>query len=726
MNDVAVHIDFETRSVVDLKKAGVYRYAEDASTATWGFAYHFTEGDKPISAVHQWRPGWEDPRAVLDHIRNGGRVVIHNAAFERTIWNWVLVARMYPHWPMMTIKQQDCTMSRAAAVALPQALEKLGDALGMDLRKDMEGHKLMMKMARPRRFNPDGTIVWWDEAENVDRNMAYCEQDVRVESKADTLVPPLSATERAVWEFDQVINERGVQVDIKTIERAAQLVEYTKKQLDKVMRELTNRSVPKCSNDKKIIEWLNARGVECTSLAKGEIEDVIFLAALQFDEIAHDVIRLRQAGWKTSTAKYRAMQECVSWDGRIRGLLNFHGAATGRWAGRLVQPQNFRRVDPDDKVLQREIKWLHELLNSAYSIRDVYEIIEALYGPLKVLDLLSCALRSMIVAAEGKKLVGGDFSNIEGRVNAWLAGEDWKLQAFRDFDAGTGPDLYKLAYARSFGVSVEDVGKGQKRQIGKVQELALGYQGGVGAYITMGATYGVNPFDLSKPVYEVTSAQQWDATALQYHKKGTNRYGLFEREWTALKILVDNWRSANSAIVQSWWDYQDAAIEAVAAPGQVVSVVNGRVAYYSDQRCLWCILPSGRLLCYHTPELVEELIEYQTATGETKTRTRRKVTFWGQDSVTKRWTKQSLYGGLQCENIVQAASRDCMVHAMFGVENAGYPVILTVHDEIVSEVDEDRRDLNEDSFASIMAQLPHWAEGLPVAVGAWEDKRYIK
>jgi len=358
----------------------------------------------------------------------------------------------------------------------------------------------------------------------------------------------------------------------------------------------------------------------------------------------------------------------------------------------------------------------------------MYDMIVAVHGPLEPLNLLSKALRSMIVAAPGKRFIGGDFSNIEGRVNAWLAGETWKLQAFQDYDDKTGPDLYKLAYARSFGIPVEDVGKGQKRQIGKVQELALGYQGGVGAYLTMGATYGVNPFDLSKPVYEATSAEQWDRTAAKYHAPGTRKYALFEREWTALQVLVDNWRAANAAIVQSWWNYQDAAIAAVAAPGNVVYPDHTRrVAYYSDGRCLWCILPSQRLLCYSSPEVVEEHVEYYHAeSGETRTRLKRKVTFWGTDSRTRQWTKASLYGGLQCEDIVQAASRDAMVDAMFRVEQYGYPVVLTVHDELLTEVNEFSTEHNEHHFAEIMAQKSDVYEGLPVSVGAWEDKRYVK
>lgn len=728
MEGPTAHIDFEGYSDIDLVKCGVFRYAESPNTGVWGFSYRIgNEG-----TVYQWRPGYPDPIALLNHIRAGGTVGCHNASFERTIWNWIVVTRQCPHWPMMTIRQQDCTMSRAAAIAHPQALGKLGTALGTDMDKDMEGHRLMLKMAKPRRFNEDGTITWWDDPADIDRNMLYCDRDVEVETQADEMLPPLTARERRVWEFDQLINERGVPIDEPFVERATQLVAYAKKQNDRVMREITDRAVPKCSNDAKLIAWLNERGVECDSLAKGVIDDVIFLAQASFDDTAMQAIKLRQAAWKTSTAKYAAKQKCVSSDGRIRGLLNYHGASPGRWAGRLTQPQNYPRnlggpeENFDDDFLQEKIRWLHELCSDpSLKIKDVYELITAVYGPLEPLHLLSKALRSSIKAPEGYRFIGGDYSNIEGRGNAWLAGEQWKLDAFAAYDRGEGPDLYKLAYARSFGVDVEEVTKAN-RQIGKVQELALGYQGGVGAYIAMGANYGVNPFELSLPVEQATGAQQWDETAAKYHRRGTNRHGLFEREWTALQVLVDNWRAANPRIVQSWWNYQDAAIEAVSAPGEVVHPVHTRrIAYYSDGRALWCVLPEGRMLCYASPEIVSERRTFYRADGTEYETWKHKVTFWGVDSKTKQWSKQSLYGGLQCENIVQATARDIMVDAMFAVEERGYPVILTVHDEILAEVPEFGPQ-NEKEFAEIMANVSSVYDGLPVSVGAWEDTRYVK
>lgn len=283
------------------------------------------------------------------------------------------------------------------------------------------------------------------------------------------------------------------------------------------------------------------------------------------------------------------------------------------------------------------------------------------------------------------KLVGGDLSNIEGRINAWLAGETWKVSAFRDYDAGTGHDLYVLAYARSFGVSVDKVSKAD-RQLGKVMELALGYQGGVGAFQTMAAAYGVRVTD--------------------------DRAG----------ELKAAWRDAHPAITQSWWDLQDAAIDAVANPGCIVPVLNDRIRYKVDRGFLWCRLPSGRVLAYAAPRIVWGSIKRADGT----TLEKRQVEFEGVDSITKRWGPQRTYGGKQCENIVQAIARDVIVEAMFRAEAAGFPIVLTVHDEILAEVPESSTLHGPEALERIMCECPKWAAGLPLAAKAWEDKRYVK
>lgn len=710
------HLDFETRSTTDLIKSGVYRYVEDPNTDAWGFSWKLGMG-----LVTQWRHGYPDPIPLLEHIARGGIVISHNAGFERWVWNVTIRAKRYTHWPELKIEQQDCTMARAAAIAHPQSLEKLAPVLGCIETKDSVGHNLMLKMCKPRKYHPSGYIEWWDAQEDINRLMQYCDQDIRTEDEADLKLPPLTEYERKVWEFDQVVNDRGINFDMNAIGKCADMVDMAKKSADSVMRTLTNRMVGKCTNDNKIIEFIQSRGIECTTVKKSEQDDLMFMADLANEPAVKQVIELRKASKKTSTAKFKAMATCICADSRIRGLLNYHGASTGRWAGRLVQPQNFPRVQ--DKKAPAIIKWMHEMLE-IYTAQEVFDCIVMAHGPDYPLKLLSLSLRSMIKAAPGKKLVGGDFANIEGRINAWFANATWKLNAFRDYDAGTGPDLYMLAYAKAFGISIELVEE-LMRQIGKVMELSLGYQGSIGAFINMGDNYGMNPYDVSNPVLLATSARQWDSTAIQY-APAKNKHGLREKEWTALKILVDNFREANSEIVQFWWALQDAAIEAVDAPGQVVSCALGRISYYSDGRCLWNILPSGRMLCYSSPSVHQEEVEYvDKYTGETKTRLKRSVKFWGRNSETNQWTQQSLYGGLQCENVVSATARDVMVDRQFAAEHSGYPMILTVHDELLTEPPDDQL-YNADDMQRIMSILPSFTPGLPLAAKAWEDKRYVK
>jgi DNA polymerase len=647
-------------------------------------------------------------------------VKAHNAAFERVMWN-VVIRRMYPDAPLLLAEQMDCTMARAAAISHPQDLDKLCKAVEAQERKDEEGHALMMKMAKPRNYKPDGTIIWWDEPHNIDRLMRYCDQDIVAECGIDDAIPPLTDYERRVWLFDQKINDRGIFIDIGAANRCVELVSLAKKEADREMRTITQRNAPKCSNDGKLIAWIQSRGIECTTVKKGVQDDLLFLADLKSDTVVRQALELRKAAKKTSTAKYAAALLCVCADSRVRGLLNYHGAGPGRWAGRLLQPQNFPRVD-----YKREghiIEWLHDLIqNKNLSTKDIYDAIVLVHGHDAPMRILSRALRSMIKAPPGHKLIGGDFSNIEGRKNAWFAGEAWKLAAFAAYDEGTGPDLYKLAYSKSFNTNVEEVDDDQ-RQIGKVQELALGYQGSIGAVLTMGDTYGLDPYNLARAVHEVTPASVWDFTAAKY-EKARDKSGLQEREWTAIKVVVDGWRAANPAIVQSWWDYQDAAVEAVSSPGTIVSCVAGKVQYYSDGRCLWCVLPSGRMICYAYPSIETDVVEYEDKYGQTRERVRRKVCFWGFKE--GQWKKLYLYGGLQCENIVQGSSRCVMVDRMFAVEDAGYPIILTVHDEILAEVKEGIPHLNDKEFEKIMSVVPSWCAGLPLSAKAWEAERYVK
>ena len=343
------HLDIETCSPLDLTKVGVYRYVEDPDTSIWLFSYRLD--DSPSNGCFRWRPGWEPPFALLDHIAFGEPVVAHNANFERQIWNAV-VRRLAgsESWPRLSIEQMDCTMSRGLAVHLPADLETLAQVLGLSEQKDKEGRRLMLQMSKPRKRNDDGTFTWWDEPEKIERLAAYCDQDVATECAIDAKLPPLSPDERAIWELDQRINDRGIALDVESIHRCVAVLEVAQERANARMSELTSGYVRKVTEATRIVEWLKQRGVPAESIAKSEHGGLLSWAEMFSDEIAVEVIKLRAEAGRSSTAKFQAMLNVVCADGRARGLLQYHRASTGRWGGALLQPHNLPRVDEDTEL----------------------------------------------------------------------------------------------------------------------------------------------------------------------------------------------------------------------------------------------------------------------------------------------------------------------------------------------------------------------------------------
>ena len=369
-----------------------------------------------------------------------------------------------------------------------------------------------------------------------------------------------------------------------------------------------------------------------------------------------------------------------------------------------------------------------------------HDLIEMQLGP--VTPILSKALRSMIIAPPGKKLIGGDFAGIESRVNAWMAGEEWKLEAFRAYDAGVGPDTYKLAYANTFNVPIEDITAAHRR-IGKTMELALGFGGSLGAWLR----FDPDPMFVTKVVREqFYGTEKWLKATDQYDKSNSH-YGLSADQWISVKIIVNGWRESHPRITQSWWDRQDAAIEAVDAPGNIVRILDGKIQYLCAEGFLWCRGPSGKLLAYAKPRLVETREEWLVdADGEMypadeftadelerriaeggkleSSQARVQVAFSGKNQKTGAWGTQRLYGGLQTNNDVQMTARELLRCAMENVELFDYPIVLHVHDELICEVDEAFG--SAEHFESLMSILPEWIQGLPLSAKAWESKRYVK
>jgi len=652
-----VHVDFETFSECDLRSAGAYAYAAHPSTDILCMAWAI--GDEEVNL---WLPGEPFPFDLIG-LGVAARLVAWNAPFERLIWRHVGQRRY--RFPAVADEQWWCAAAQAAQMALPRDLDGAAAALGGAQQKDATGRRIMLQLSQPRKPTlNDPRTRWTPEMapEKFGILYDYCRQDVRAERGIGERLYAISDSERRMFLLDQKINDRGVRIDRPLILAAKRIVEQTLGELDLELRQVTDGAVQATTQVAALTRWVNDQGVLCDSLASHAIEALLARPGLPWS--VEKALLIRQEAAKSSTAKLDAMLTAAGADDRIRGSLLYYGAArTGRWAGRLHQPQNFPR---GDEAILEDVDGAVAAIatgNAGY--------VRAVYG--SPMTVVSTCLRPMMIAAEGRDLMACDFANIEGRVLAWLAGEEWKLQAFREYDAGAGPDLYKLTYSRSFGVPVAAVTKPQ-RQVGKVQELACGYQGWVGAFLTFAKLYRM---------------QVDDAEAAR---------------------LAGAWRDAHPGVRSLWGNLNDAAFKAVARPGTKHAV--GPVAYLCQGDFLWCRLPSGRVLAYCRPTI------------EKNDRGEDAVHFWGTDSYTKRWCKQSGYGGLWTENIVQAISRDLLAEAMLRLEEAGYPLVLTVHDELVAEVPHGFGSVA--AMEAIAAELPPWARGLPVTAAGWRGRRYQK
>lgn len=386
---------------------------------------------------------------------------------------------------------------------------------------------------------------------------------------------------------------------------------------------------------------------------------------------------------------------------------------TGRWSSTGVQLQNLARGsidDPDNAI-------------TAFSARDL-DWVRTLYTGVDPMKVLASTVRGMLVAPKGKVLQSLDFSAIEARVCAWLLGEQWKLDAFKAYDEGTGPDLYKVAYARSFGVDVEVVTK-QQRQIGKVMELALGYEGGVGAFVTMVGTYGVKLEELAESAFDILPADALESAEWMWDKFG-KASELPRQQYLVCDALKYLWRQAHPNIHQGWKDLKIAAEQAVQHRGKAFAISTGKAMFKVVDRWLYMRLPNGRKLAYYNPRWIpERVVTEKNRFGQEVEKTiPGELRYWGVDTYTRRWMEVSTYGGRLAENLVQATSRDLLANGMLHLEHGGYPTVMTVHDEIVSEIPEDF-----DSFehaGQLMCTLPKWATGLPVAVDGHRACRYKK
>ena len=616
--------DFETASECDLPEAGVYNYARHPSTRVLCMSYAFNDGP-----VMTWRPGEPMP-----DVR--GQIRAHNAAFERLIF-WHVLKMDIP------LEQFYCTAAQARANCAPGSLEDVGRFAGLSMRKDHRGAYLVRKCCMP----PYNT-------ELLPELIEYCEQDVRTMRAASQAMRELTPEELEDYHVNERINDRGVLVDIALCGAAVKYAADELREIQDTVVEITGGEITSVRSPRMRL-WVQERlGPEALKLMQREDKMSIdknvranLLAMDNPEEVPPDVREVIQCAddlWASSVAKFDRLRSLACADGRVRGAFVFAGgSATGRASSYGAQVHNFTRKCADDPASVR-----HAMVRG--------HAIVPKYGR-RVTDVLRGMLRPSLIPAEGSSFVVADWSAIEGRVNPWLSDKGHKkLQHFRD-----GLDVYKVNAAKTFNVGYDDVNK-EQRQIGKVQELACGFGGGIGAFAAMGRIYGIN---LPEP---------------------------------QARKMVNAWRLANDWAPPFWRDLEVAYIRALRNKGKEFTA--GKITYLADGKHLWYCLPSGRVLCYPFARFEDDGgITYAKAS-------------WKPAADAKEWPRARLWPGLACENVTQATAHDLLREALRRLDG----VVLHVHDEIVIETDEP--EVAKARLEEVMTTPPSWAEGLPLDVEA--------
>jgi len=684
--------DCETRSECDLKAHGTHRYAEHQSTRIIVAQWAIDDGEPVVQDMTTERYYRPELAAALDDPTV--TVVAHNSMFDRALLRhcWGL--------DVPTARWSD-TMVKAMSHSLPGGLDKLSTifGLGEDQAKDKRGKDLIRLFCLPKK-DKQGALYFNDATSHPDEwqdFLEYSRQDIIAMRTIDKKLPKWNfeagSSELVLWHLDQTINDRGFAVDLELANSAIEAVKEETARLKEEIHTATNGEVSSASKRDELLAYvLKEHGVTLPDMAadtlRRRLEDP------NLPEAVKTLISIRLEATKTSTAKYKAVVNCASQDGRMRNTLQFAGALrTQRWAGRTFQPQNMPRPDMKQPEIDTGI--------AALKVGCASMVFP------NVMQLTANTVRGCIVAPPGKKLVIADLSNIEGRGLAWLAGEDWKIKAFADFDQGRGHDLYKLAYARSFGVAPDTVDSSM-RQIGKVQELGLGYEGGVAAFLTFAAVYRMDLTVLAKAVL-ATVDQTAYADALRVHEwaaKNDRTLGLPKDTYVACEILKAAWRAAHPATASFWKDVGATVRQAIDSPDTTFNC--RQVATRRTGGWLRIRLPSGRQLCYLKPAVDD---------GQ--------ITYFGVNQYTRKWERLKTYGGKLVENIVQAWARDVLASSMQPVEDAGYKIVLTVHDEILTECPDDPA-YTAEALGKMMATAPKWAEGCPLAAAGFETTRYRK
>jgi DNA polymerase len=673
------HVDIETFSEANLKVVGTHNYANHPSTKVLCFMYSFRI-DGVRGPVHMWVP-WVDeamleavggpeaitpveeleegacvhwgaacPEDLHEWASSGNEFRAWNAQFERTVLNARAKPASFPH---TQLEQWVCTMAKAAAHSLPQALGHCAKECGTSA-KDEDGRQVMLQLSRPRKpskKDPDTEWLLHKYPNKYRKIFGYCVGDVLAEASLDEYIPDLPKIELQTYFLDQRINDRGIKIDRAAVESAQTFLRTYKNLLAKRCIEITG---VKPTQTAKLSEWINER-YPMPDLQAATVREA--LADKSMPKEVRQVLRIYSTHNMKAVSKYKKMLEVASpEDDFLRGMFVYHAASTGRWSSRVVQLQNlFRPVikDPENAI-------------PLFKYNDV-QLLKAFYAEDPMLVLASC-VRGMLIADTGCDLLARDYSQIEARIIAWLAGQDDILEVF-----ASGKDVYVHVASKIYGKPQEDI-TSDERFVGKISVLSLGYQGGWRAFAKMAKQYGVE----------------------------------IDMEF-AEKIKTD-WRKANKRIVKLWYKMEEMARAAVANPGAVyaVDIGHAKIQFGVRGNFLYMRLPSGRRLAYHKPQLDSEGM----------------VSFIGIDTYTRRRMRISTYGGMLTENAVQAIARDLLRGAMFRLEDASYPIHGTVHDEVITQPQEGFG--SEEEVDEIMCDVDPWAAGLPVNSTGFRTKRYRK
>lgn len=696
-----VHRDYETRSVADLKKVGAHAYAEHPTTqilcAVWIVECSKGECFDPII----WYDG-PMPETIRKAIESGCTVAGHNAAFEAAIDAHLAGPRL--GWAIPKPEQLDCTMARAAVQALPLDLDRLCKALDLSVLKDKDGHRLMLQMCKPRKprkGEPEGAIYWHFDADKLARLTSYCVQDVRAEMEADHALRPMQDQERPVWLLDQVMNNRGVQIDVEFVGTAKAFAQRAIGRANTRMGLLTGGMVQKVTQIDRIKDFAKSHGVEFKTITKkrrngeeyeaeaADKEALLDLLAAGDDinvdpdlenvtldeyalpDVVRSVFELRLEAGKSSLKKLDKFASMAP-QGRARGNLQYHAAGPGRWAGRGIQLQNLvRRGINEPGGWDQAYRDMRELDD---------EVFEMVWG--SPFDVLSRMMRGAVVAKPGHKLYFADYASVEARGCPWAAGQDDIVALF----ARDGK-IYEETAAQIFGVTVEDVTK-EQRFLGKGTVLGCGYGMGPAKFQATCKKQGrvLIPFDLAEKA-------------------------------------VHGWRDLNRKTVQFWRELEDAAKAAIENPGQVFTA--GPFSYRRVGKWLQCRLPSGRLLWYRHPRLKPSKDDVEALDGgETVPRYRWKIHYYGVNGITKQWEQETTWGGKLLENCIQGMCRDFLAGSLLRLEASGYTPVLSVHDEAIAETPESFGSVDE--FVHLMTMVPSWAKGFPLKAEGGEGLRYAK